>query len=107
MDIEGGEIDWIMKTKQLNFKKFKQIVIEFHDLLENDLVIKCIQKINETHFLIHKHGNNNSYSELGTPNVIELTFLRINEIKNLKLSQEVFPSKLDYPNSNLFPDIIF
>jgi hypothetical protein len=105
MDIEGSEIDWIMETEGLGFGKFKQMVIEFHDLLIDERVLNCIEKINQTHFLIHKHGNNNSFSEMGIPNVIELTFLRKDEIKVIGLSKETFPTHLDYPNNNSFPDI--
>jgi FkbM family methyltransferase len=105
MDIEGLEIDWIMETEGLGFGKFKQMVIEFHNLLLDERVLNCIEKINQTHFLIHKHGNNNSFSEMGIPNVIELTFLRKNEVKVIELSKETFPTHLDYPNNNSFPDI--
>jgi hypothetical protein len=94
-----------METEGLGFGKFKQMVIEFHNLLLDERVLNCIEKINQTHFLIHKHGNNNSFSEMGIPNVIELTFLRKNEVKVIELSKETFPTHLDYPNNNSFPDI--
>jgi hypothetical protein len=106
MDIEGGEIDWILKTEGLDFGKFKQIVIEFHELLLDERVIHCIEKINQTHFLIHKHGNNHSFYENKIPNVIELTFLRKDELKDIKLSEETFPTHLDYPNTNALIDIL-
>jgi FkbM family methyltransferase len=105
MDIEGSEIDWILKTEGLGFNKIKQIVIEFHNVLVDERVLNCIEKINQTHFLIHKHENNNSFSEMRIPNVIELTFLRKNEVKVIELSKETFPTHLDYPNNNSFPDI--
>jgi hypothetical protein len=94
-----------MKTEGLEFGKFKQMVIEFHDLLVDERVLNCIEKINRTHFLIHKHGNNNSFSEMGVPNVIELTFLRKDEINVMGLSEETFPTCLDHPNNSSFPDI--
>jgi hypothetical protein len=106
MDIDGGEIDWIMKTEGLDFGKFKQIAIELHELLLDERILDCIEKLNQTHFLIHKHGNNHSFYENKIPNVIELTFLRKDELKDIKLSEETFPMHLDYPNTNALEDIL-
>lgn len=105
MDIDGSEIDWILKTEGLDFKKFKQITIELHELLLDERVLDCIEKINQTHFLIHKHGNNHSFSEMKIPNVIELTFLRKDQLKDVRLSEETFPTYLDYPNAVSLIDI--
>jgi hypothetical protein len=40
------------------------------------------------------------------PNVIELTFLRKDEVKDIRLSNETFPTHLDYPNTNALIDIL-
>jgi hypothetical protein len=71
MDIEGSEYKWFACTSHL--KNIKQMVIEFHDI---KLIYECLEKIAETHVIVHAHGNN--YGEIVNklPNVIELTFVR-------------------------------
>jgi len=111
MDIEGCEYDWIsiLNSEQLN--KFSQIAIEFHDLcnLKNyTKKINSIKKLNLTHYMIHAHGNNWSYTKNNFPNVLEITFIN-------KMLYKDFPTKnkiplpihnLDFPNNRKYKDII-
>jgi hypothetical protein len=93
MDIEGGEYTWLSSLNHETLLKFKQIVIEFHGIVDNDWganvadKIKCFEKLSESHFIIHAHGNNNAgisqveYNngcEVLLPQVIELTYVRKN-----------------------------
>ena len=107
MDIEGGEYPWLLSLTDNKLDKFKQIAIEFHEIngrYYNSCSfydkVKCLEKLNKTHYIMHAHGNNNSGIQNGVPDVIELTYVNKKCIKN-------FPSKnemplpiinLDYPN---------
>jgi hypothetical protein len=111
MDIEGGEYPWLLSS-ETTLKCFKQIVIEFHRI--NDDVghafndkLKCLQKVTNTHYLIHAHGNNCCPAIKGIPNVIELTFLNKDCFQTIpKLNMISFPIKgLDYPNIPTIQDI--
>ncbi len=109
MDIEGGEYPWLMSMEEMELKKFKQIVIEFHGITNNSYEcdymdkVRCLQKLCKTHYIIHAHGNN--YSEVlnGIPDVIELTYVRKEYFMGVvpeKNVSELPDSRLDYPNYN-------
>lgn len=81
IDIEGGEYPWLLSIDENKLKKFKQIVIEFHGLtndewgcIYNDKV-KCLQKLFKTHYIIHAHGNRCGIDVKGFPDVLELTYV--------------------------------
>lgn len=107
MDIEGHEWKWIHYTNHL--KNIKQMVIEFHGVYDecwcgnkNNLppgfTYECFEKIAETHYLIHVHGNTVGGSVDGLPNVIELTYVR-KDNHVLRRNTTCFPIKgLDFPN---------
>jgi hypothetical protein len=107
MDIEGGELIWLRFIDKTILSKIKQMVIEFHDLdTKKNEVIKILEKINETHYLIHAHGNNHAHVKSLIPSVIELTFLRKTEFENDPvLNTNILPSSIDYPNNKNIVDI--
>ena len=88
MDIEGGEWEWLLCMDNTYLNKVSQLVIELHGITNeswhNNFTmhdfncsyadkIDCLKKLNETHYLIHAHGNNSDkVSYNGIPNVIEL-----------------------------------
>ena len=106
IDIEGGEYPWLLSLTTEKLRKFKQICIEFHGMNDdtygyclNDKM-KCLRKLNETHYIMHAHGNNFGSCQNDIPNVLELTYVN-------KKSMQIVPSKnrtllpiqgLDYPN---------
>lgn len=108
IDIEGGEYPWLLSLSQDKLQKFKQICIEFHGLNDNTWgsslsdKIKCLKKLNQTHYIMHAHGNNHSGIKNNIPDVLELTYINKNYLldipgKNITL----LPIKgLDYPNHN-------
>jgi hypothetical protein len=103
MDIEHYEYVWTSILSEIHLKKLKQIVIEFHGLDNLDEnKIKCFEKLNNTHYLIHAHRNNHEYVINNyIPNVIELTFINKNEfsfIPPLNTMPLPFP-ELDFPNA--------
>lgn len=107
MDIEGGEYDWLLAMDEKKLNKFSQIVIEFHNVNAEEIVIKCLEKLNNVFYLVHAHGNNFDNIYFNIPKVIELTYInkRLVEEK-LELNIEEFPIKgLDFPNNDKKKDI--
>lgn len=107
MDIEGGEYPWLLSLKEDQLKKFKQIVIEFHGITNDgweckyDDKVKCLEKLANTHYLVHAHGNNNSALVNGIPDVIELTYVNKNYFDSVpKWNTQSLPiTDLDFSNS--------
>ena len=64
MDIEGAEYRNLLSTSKYILKRFRILVIEFHDFSEllinkkNNKVKLLINKLNETHICVHAHPNN-------------------------------------------------
>lgn len=112
MDIEGSEYEWIDYISFEQLKKFKQIVIEFHGINDDswgvnyDYKVNCLNKISNTHYLIHAHGNNYSEKTNNIPDVIELTYIRkdyFTEIPNLNTINLPLEN-IDFPNNVERPD---
>lgn len=67
IDVEGAEWDFLETVEPATLKQFDQIVIEFHDLVKAcpetawRHKIELMKKMNETHQLIHLHGNNSGF----------------------------------------------
>jgi hypothetical protein len=112
MDIEGGEYPWLLATDETTLRKFKQIVIEFHGINDNSwgcpLPSKqiCLEKLANTHYLVHAHGNNYGSRTNGTPDVIELTYVNKSYFASPpELNKVPFPlASLDSPNNTAKAD---
>lgn len=106
MDIEGGEFPWLLSLSLDQLKKFKQIVIEFHGINDDSWnsnfidKLKCLHKLNQTHYLIHAHGNNHSDVTLHFPDVLECTYVNKSYFDSPPpLNTTPLPIKnLDFPN---------
>ncbi len=106
MDIEGWEISWINSLSNTDLQKFKQIVLEVHGIHDNSFEhsqsekIAMLNKLNQTHYLIHAHGNNcggiTKINNINFPNVFELTYVR----KDL-YNQPLELNKVDLPINGL------
>jgi hypothetical protein len=126
MDIEGSEVAWVNSMRLNDLQKFKQIVIEFHDILEDTRGSTSGEKLNsfgklyQTHYIVHAHGNNNGgiyengFLDKGglkrvqyLPQVVELTYVRKDcFIKPPGLNTKSLPdSTLDFPNIPHLDDI--
>ncbi len=113
MDVEGAEWSFIETVEPKILSQFDQIIIEFHALIQSgnaDKKIKALEKLNDTHRLIHLHGNNTSYTvkieDTIFPNVIEATYVN-KETYNTEYDDElVLPNTLDRPNDFYIEDII-
>ena len=119
MDIEGAEYDWILNINKELLKNIKQIVIEYHGLCNDkysskfncntsyEKKIKCLEKLNDTHCIIHAHGNNWSTVKNNIPNVLEITYLNKNYLSKILGKNKInLPIEfLDFPNNIRKPDI--
>ena len=78
MDIEGGEIPWILSLNESHMNTMDQIVMEFHFPFGQDEA-RVFEKINKTHILVHFHPNNGCdhliHNGVYMPNVFECTYL--------------------------------
>ena len=68
--------------------------------------IKCLQKLANTHYIVHAHGNNYGPVVNNIPDVIELTYINKNYFNLLpELNTQSLPiMNLDFSNNNS-PDI--
>jgi hypothetical protein len=113
MDIEGGEYTWLLSLNENKLNKFRQIVIEFHGITDNGYEclnsdkFKCLEKLSNTHYLIHAHGNNNCPVKNRIPDVIELTYINKTCFKSPPNLNEIpLPIKnLDFRNIISKPEI--
>ena len=105
MNIEGGEYAWIESLTTEQLSKFEQITMEFHFTMSKT---EFFQKLNQTHYLIHFHGNNccGTYTDMGIaiPHVFQCTYLHKKYIITPELNQDIIPGPLDM-NDIAGPDI--
>lgn len=84
IDIEGAEWPILAEEPTKNLKKFREIVIEFHNLKEisaHPLYLRAVRNIMNAGFVVdHIHGNNCceevSFGSHHVPNVLEVTYLQ-------------------------------
>jgi hypothetical protein len=115
IDIEGGEYPWIMSLDERQLNKFRQIAIEFHGITNDcnswgcnrETKLKCIEKLTNTHYIIHAHGNNYASVKNGIPDVIELTCIAKREFQTPpdKNRTPLPIPNIDFPNTMHAPDI--
>ena len=101
MDIEGAEVDWILRTDRLD--DVLQMVVEFHNQPfspKHELVYK---KMNMTHVLVHLHGNNYSgtvvHNGVEFPVTFECTYLHRSLVQNPTPNRSPLPCPQDMPNN--------
>jgi len=61
----------------------------------------CLEKLAETHYIIHAHGNNYGHSVNGIPDVIELTFVNKKYFNSIpELNKQNLPiENIDFKNN--------
>lgn len=114
IDIEGGEYPWLLSLSEDKLQHFKQICIEFHGLNDDSWgcslsdKMKCLEKLNKTHYIMHAHGNNHSGIQNNIPDVLELTCVNKKYISEVPPKNKIIlPIKdLDYPNNTYICDYI-
>ncbi len=116
IDIEGDEYSVINALDEETIKKFRIILIEFHQLhyLFDDYMFEKIndafKKILKFFYCSHIHPNNDvdfifKEQNIIIPPVLEFSFLRKDRGKILD-NELSFPSKIDQPNNSKKRDII-
>ena len=115
MDIEGDEYEVINSLNDKIIKKFRIILIEFHQLhylFDNFMykkINKVFKKIMKNFNCTHIHPNNSvdfvfKDKNIVIPPVLEFSFLR--KDRGNKINKDLsFPSKLDRPNELTKRDI--
>jgi hypothetical protein len=114
IDIEGSEWGFFADAPEGSLAMFTQIVGEFHgfdryfDPAWQQLAVRALRKLNETHQLIHLHENNSTGFFLAdgirVPVLFEFTFV-LRSAFQFELTDERFPSPLDAPNVAGFEEI--
>jgi hypothetical protein len=109
MDIEGCEYLSLIATSDEMLRRFRIIIVEFHDLhnlWEKNFYNQAeatFNKLLQNHTCVHLHPNNYakvlSLKGIDIPNLIELTFVR-NDRVEAKTLQRKFPHKLDSDNTS-------
>lgn len=107
MDIEGAEYQVLLDADVELLKKFRIIIIEFHDLnaliseFGFNLINTTFRKLLKDFDLIHIHPNNCTEPveifEYLVPPVMEFTFLR-KDRSLIRTANANFPNQLDRPN---------
>jgi hypothetical protein len=130
MDIEGWEYKWLLTINNDELKKFKQIVIKFHGITNDEWnsshndKVKCFEKLNKTHYIIHAHANNYGKVCNNIPDIIELTYVNKNyfdftpsynidylpiphlDAKNCYIKNEISLNIYPFKENSTFPKII-
>lgn len=117
MDIEGFELDVLIKEDMKTLSKFAGMIIEFHWLhkiferYSFKMFNAIFSKIFEDFCIVHIHPNNccglATYNNVTIPRVAEFSFLRRDFLDKVKrLNKISIPNKLDHPNVKKNQDII-
>lgn len=116
MDVEGAEWGGLEQINPLLLTQFDQIVLELHDLAkahtdqERAQILSVLHKLNQTHYLVHMHGNNCDFAITVAgqviPDALELTLVNKQLVSVDTESPVVLPHELDQPNDPVRPDYI-
>jgi hypothetical protein len=107
MDIEGAEYAVILQSESALLRRFRIIVVEFHDLQDLwqergfELIRLTFQKLLKDFEIVHIHPNNKAgalaQQDIQIPPLMEFTFLRKDRVE-AKARTETFPHSLDRKN---------
>lgn len=127
MDIEGAEWEVLSSVTTRVLKRFRFMVVEFHDLAvllssraSHQIVVSLFERLLKDFYVLHIHVNNTSPTPrirgALVPNVIEMTLGRkdrIDKLRSLKdsrsehhtpLSHACLPNAKDLPNNPAMPE---
>ena len=115
MDIEGSEYEVLLDIEEKTLKKFRILVIEFHQLFDlvtllgYKLIKATFDKILQHFYIVHIHPNNLfpmiTVHDYKIPNLLEFTFLRKDRL-NKKEPISKLPNVLDTKNVLEKDDIV-
>jgi hypothetical protein len=90
MDIEGAEYAWISSLAEQHLQSIAQLAIQFHGVNDDSWEtsvgdkVRCFRRLNETHYVIHVHGNDYGGIIGGIPDVLEVTYSRKDLLQDLQ-----------------------
>ncbi len=115
MDIEGAEYEVLLETSAEILKRFRIIVIEFHDLdslfdkMGFELLNQVFSKLLNEFEIVHIHPNNcrrpTKCYDYAIPPAMEFTFVRKDRV-TYKFHALDFPHPLDSKNMEQYEDFI-
>ncbi len=116
MDIEGAEYRVLASLSDALLKRFRIIVIEFHQLDEMfsrfgfALIAPVFEKLLTHHDVVHVHPNNClrpiRRASLTVPPIMEFTFYRKDRTPGGSLPTHAFPHALDVDNVPTRPSVV-
>lgn len=112
MDVEGAEWGFLEMVDAGILKRFDQIVMELHGLLDgklNDKILAGIKKINETHAVVHVHGNNcgteMEWKGICYTDALEVTWANRSVYELSSVGKIALPLAIDAPCDKLSPEV--
>jgi FkbM family methyltransferase len=113
MDIEGAEWNVLADISEATMARFSQIVIELHWLTHVDdihrlrRIIAGLEKLNQTHQVVHVHANNCGRIALIAgvllPDSMEVALVRKTD-HSFSECRRIFPTELDMPCNHAAAD---
>ena len=113
MDIEGAEYLTLLNTNIKNIKKFRILVLEFHNIYAWSqknffgIIDGLFDKILQYFYVVHNHPNNNdgvlNINGVEVPRTLELTLIRKDRTSLMGFRND-FPHIFDRPNQINIPD---
>ena len=115
MDIEGSEYEVLSDTPSEILKKFRIVVIEFHNLVNlfdnfsSKIIKEVFNKLLIDFYVVHIHPNNccrvHEYKKIKIPELLEFTFIRKDRVSSIDFVNNL-PNNLDQKNILSHKDII-
>ena len=107
MDIDGAEYEVLLSTTDQILKKFRILIIEFHNLDYiahrgiYSIYLSLLKKLNKNFTICHLHQNNSGsfvkYDDILIPKILEITYIR-NDLVKSKTKIKNLPHPLDAKN---------
>ena len=112
MDIEGEEWKVLAGLERAELLRFRQLIVEFHDLAFAENRLAVLEKLLETHVPVHFHYNNCVQEAVYCPaglfvyahKAMEITYARRADHEFVP-SNACYPTALDCPNEKKYLDI--
>ncbi|MBO6178665.1 MAG: FkbM family methyltransferase [Selenomonadaceae bacterium] len=109
MDVEGYEWEIFKQVGQETLSQFEQIVVELHSVFDykrRDEILFVLNKLNQTHQVVHVHGNNYSNvlwcDKTPYPDTLEVTYALREKYKFQDDYNVLLPISLDCPTAPIF-----
>ena len=101
IDVEGGEWNFFKTIDTNHFSKCVScFVFELHlQMNYKKIPLSIMEKMFDSHYVIHVHGNNFSYVKDFIPNSLEITLAHKKFFNKIEIDKQKYPIKnIDYAN---------